>query len=331
MKRHRWKEPAAALLFLLLSALLVGVLSAALRPARVDYGAVWGPYLAEPEDSLDYLYLGSSYAYCDVDPGTIYAASGLTGYVLAGPEQTLSQTYWYLREALKTQSPSLVVLEASALEFARYQNYTQVNVGYMPFGLNKLGAIFTASEPELRTGLLFDLYFYHSRWKEVTLSQAAQALLPPRTDSLKGYTAVDGVFENIASGPFTRESQPQEVYEENLAQLARIAALCKERGIPLIVVFHPTYSQIAAEDRAAIQEDMAALGVPFYDWSEDMESAGIQPERHFYDPGHLNRDGAVRFSSWLGTFFTQELGLVPRPQSTENTAAWEAVTLTRQG
>ena len=168
MKRHRWKEPAAALLFLLLSALLVGVLSAALRPARVDYGAVWGPYLAEPEDSLDYLYLGSSYAYCDVDPGTIYAASGLTGYVLAGPEQTLSQTYWYLREALKTQSPSLVVLEASALEFARYQNYTQVNVGYMPFGLNKLGAIFTASEPELRTGLLFDLYFYHSRWKEVT-------------------------------------------------------------------------------------------------------------------------------------------------------------------
>lgn len=331
MKRHLWKEGAAVLLFLLLAALLISVLSAVLRPARVDYGAVWGPYLAEPEDSLDYLYLGSSYAYCDVDPAVIYGETGLTGYVLAGPEQTLSQTYWYLREALETQSPSLVVLEASALEFARYQDYTQVNVGYMPFGLNKLGAIFTASEPELRTGLLFDLYFYHSRWKEITLAGAAQALQPPHTDLLKGYTAVDGTFEEIASGPFTRESQPREVYEENLSDLAKIAGLCRERQVPLIVVFHPTYSQIAPEDRAAIREDVAALGVPFYDWSEDMDSAGIQPELHFYDPGHLNREGAARFSAWLGGSFTGELGLAPRPQDPENTAAWSLVAQARQG
>lgn len=155
LRTSKWREPIFALLFLLLSALLIGLLSLALRPVRTDYGAVWGPYLAEPRDSLDYLYLGSSYAYCDVDPVVLYDRTGLTGYVLAGPEQTLSQTYWYLREALKTQDPALVVLEGSALAFQKYQSYTQVNVGYMPAGLNQLGAIFTAAEPELRTGLLF--------------------------------------------------------------------------------------------------------------------------------------------------------------------------------
>ena len=132
------KERIFAAAFAVLAALLLGLAGLALRPARVNYGAVWGPYRAEPADSLDYLYLGSSYAYCDVNPALVYDASGLTGYVLAGPEQTLSQTYYYLKEALRTQSPQAVILEASALHFARYQSYTQINVGYMPFSRNKL-------------------------------------------------------------------------------------------------------------------------------------------------------------------------------------------------
>ena len=56
----------------------------------------------------------------------------------------------------------LVVLEGSALAFQKYQSYTQVNVGYMPFGLNQLGAIFTASEPELRLQMLQELQVLRS-------------------------------------------------------------------------------------------------------------------------------------------------------------------------
>ena len=329
MRTSKWREPAFALLFLLLAGLMVGVLSLLFRPVRVDYGAVWGPYLAEPEDSLDYLYLGSSYAYCDVDPVEVYARAGLTGYVLAGPEQTLSQTYWYLREALGTQSPSLVVLEGSALAFQRYQSYTQVNVGYMPFGFNQLGAVFTASEPELRTGLLFPLYFYHGRWKELTLSSAADALLPSGADTLKGFTPVSGVFAQIADGPFTREAQPEEVYQENLSWLGRIAALCEEREIPFLLVLHPTYSQLPADARSQIAADAVALGIPFLDWTEDSQAMGIVPTLHYYDPGHLNEEGAALFSAWLGDFLTGEEGLVPREQTAENAAAWESAVQTR--
>ena len=195
------REFCFAVLFLLLAVLLIGLTSTALRPVRTNYGAVWGPYLGEPEDSLDYLWLGSSYAYCDVNPAVIYDETGLTGYVLAGPEQTLSQTYWYLRQALETQRPSAVVLEASALHFAKYQNYTQVNVGYLPAGLNKLGAVFTASEPELRTGLLFDLYFYHSRWKTATFGEL-RSLLPWPT-SARAIPLWTGFSMPSATDPFS--------------------------------------------------------------------------------------------------------------------------------
>ena len=323
------KERIFAAAFAVLAALLLGLAGLALRPARVNYGAVWGLYRAEPPDSLDYLYLGSSYAYCDVDPVEIYDRTGLTGYVLAGPEQTLSQTYWYLREAFKTQKPSLVILEGSALAFQQYQSYTQVNVGYMPAGLNQLGAIFTASEPELRTGLLFPLYFYHSRWKELTVEEAADALLPSETDTLKGFTPVSGVFDQIADGPFTREPQPEEVYEENLAWLSKIADLCEEHGIPLALVFHPTYSQLPADTRTRIAEDASELGISFFDWTEEGASIGITPTLHYYDPGHLNQEGAAIFSAWLGDFLTGELDMSPRPQDSENTAAWQSAVQAR--
>lgn len=246
------KERIFAAAFAVLAALLLGLAGLALRPARVNYGAVWGPYRAEPADSLDYLYLGSSYAYCDVNPALVYDASGLTGYVLAGPEQTLSQTYYYLKEALRTQSPQAVILEASALHFARYQSYTQINVGYMPFSRNKLAAIFRASEPELRTGLLFELYFYHDRWKQVSPGDVLDAFAPDRTDLLKGYTAVDGLASGLEDGPFRRPTQEEDLYQENLAWLGKILTLCEQEGILPLVVFHPTYSRFAPQDRKSV-------------------------------------------------------------------------------
>ena len=153
------RELPLAAVFLLITALLLNFAADVLRPAHTDYGSTWSAFRAEPEDSLDVIYLGSSYAYCDFNPSVVYGNSGLTGYVMAGSEQTLSITYWYLKEVFKTQSPSAVVLDATSLFFARFQIYTQLNIDLMPFSPNKLGAIFTAAEPDLRTGLLFDLWF----------------------------------------------------------------------------------------------------------------------------------------------------------------------------
>lgn len=52
--------------------------------AQTSYGSTWRAFLAEPEDSLDVIYLGSSFTYCDVNPAEVYDSSGLTGFVMAG-------------------------------------------------------------------------------------------------------------------------------------------------------------------------------------------------------------------------------------------------------
>lgn len=323
MTEKRWKHCCWALAFLAIAALLIALLSCVLRPVRTSYGAVWKPYLAEPDNSLDYLWMGSSYAYCDLNPAVLYDACGLTGYVVAGPELTLSQSYWYLREALKTQTPAAVYLEATSLFFEKYQNYSQINVGYLPAGFNKLGAVFTAAEPELRSGLLCDLIFYHGRWKELTASEVWKALSPPETDVYKGYTCVEGSDGTRGETSYIRTLNEEAVYMENLEWLDKMARLCEEKGIAFTAVLHPTWSRIPAETREKLADDLSERQISFLDWTEAEDSMGIVPDAHYYDAGHLNREGAEVFSRWVGRFLTGEEGLTPRTQTTENTWNWQ--------
>lgn len=327
MRRNRIREGAFLLLFLLAAGALLHLAGAILRPAHTNYGSTWDAYLAEPEDTIDVLYLGSSYAYCDWNPAITYEETGLTGYVMGGSEQPPNLTYWYLREALKTQHPSVVVMEVSSLLFDRYQNYTQINVGYMPWGLNRVGATLTAAEPSLRLGLFWDLYLYHDRWKELTWQDLTKVFTPASTDAFKGYTYVDAHYDRWAEGPVRREViHSQEIYEEHLAALGKIAALCEEKGIDFIATVNPTYNQYDPEVYEKLARDVARVApqARFYDWSNAFDALHLSPERHLYDVGHLNWSGALLFSRSTGRLLL-DLGYVPRPQTAENAAAWDAV------
>ena len=324
---NKGKECFFALLFLVLTGLMINFASDVLRPTQTSYGSTWSAFRAEPEDSLDVIYLGSSFAYCDFNPSLVYDASGLTGYVMAGGEQPLSITYWYLKQIFCTQSPSAVVLEGTSLYFKQYQNYTQPNVVQMPFSQNKLGAIFTAAEPELRVGLLFDLYFYHSRWQEIGWSDVKKAVSPVEADYYKGFTPMDQVLEGVGETAYVQDRQVSpEDYAVNLEWLGKILALCRANGAQPIVVFNPSYTRCTPEAYARNKADILDLDPEtlVYDWTASFEEIGLIPTEHLYDGSHLNQDGAALFSAWLGRFLTEEVGLVPRSQTEENASAWEA-------
>ena len=111
-------------------------------PKRYDYGSTWDMYLKEEEDTIDVMFFGSSLAYCDVVPATIYQETGITSYVMAGPEQTMPITYRYLRQACKTQSPKAVFIEVSGMLYAKHNRSTKINICYMPWSVDRLAATF---------------------------------------------------------------------------------------------------------------------------------------------------------------------------------------------
>lgn len=301
-----WKRVLPALAALLLFVLVSYGTAWLLVPVRQGYGAEWDAYLQEEEDSLDVLFFGSSTVYCDVVPALVWETSGLRSFVMAAPAQPLPITYYYVKEACKSQDPQAVVLELSGLFFEQYPGHTKSNLAYMPWSWNRLAATFKGAEREELLGALFPLYYYHDRVFTITREELAQRV-HPRQDPLAGYTLMrEAVPQNgEQAGDASAET---ETYRENLDYLKRIADFCQERGIRLILYLAPTCEKIPQKALEALEADARAIVGTDYFNCNDPEWPQANPETDWYDFLHYNVSGAMPYSRHLGNVLS-EMGL----------------------
>ena len=308
--RSKRREIAAFLAALLLFLCLSWGMGALLRPVREGYGSMWQAYRREPRESLDVLFFGSSLVYCDVAPAWLWAESGLRSYVMAGPEQTIPITYYYIREACRTQSPRLVMLEATGMFYEKYQNYTRANIDYMPLSANRLAATFTAAERELVPDLLYPLFSYHDLWN--TISRAdIQKKLAPAADPLAGYTFLSEACpppDYAERAEFTADS---DTYRENLRWLEKIRDFCAQQDTELLLYIAPSAGRIPAAAMETLRADVSALGLTLTDLNEALPELGIDDTRDWYDFLHFNARGAEKFSRWLGADLAETQDLTP--------------------
>ena len=67
--------------------------------------------LAEPDNTIDVIFIGNSEAYSSIIPMEMWNDYGYTSYVCASPEQLLPVSTKILGESIKRQKPKVVVLE----------------------------------------------------------------------------------------------------------------------------------------------------------------------------------------------------------------------------
>ncbi len=315
------KELLVALSVLLAVALFVMLINPVLIPKRSDYGSTWGPYLKEEKNTIDVLFFGSSITYCDVVPAAIWESSGISSYLMAGPEQTLPISYYYLKESIKTQTPKAVFVEVTGAFFERYQSYTKVNVGYMPTGVNRLAATFYASERSQWAGLLFPPYNYHSRWDQLTHEDFEIAINGYTADTLAGYTFLNTATPITAAQP-RGEKYDAENYKRNIEYLRKIASFCVERDIIPVFYIAPTCWPLSPEHRDMLEGDASAIdGAVFIDFNYDEKLPELSPETDYYDLLHFNCYGAEKFSSYLGEVMKEKLDLPPSQKA--DPALWQ--------
>ena len=63
------------------------------------------------KDTVDVLFLGTSHSYCGFSPQDFYDLHGIRSYNLGSSRQGIWLSYYWLKEALKTQKPKIVVKE----------------------------------------------------------------------------------------------------------------------------------------------------------------------------------------------------------------------------
>lgn len=292
-----------------------------LMPSRTEYGATWETYRREPRNSVDVLYFGSSLVYCNVVPSVVWEESGITSYVMAGPEQTVPISYYYIREACRTQNPKVVVLEVTGLFYPQYGSFTKANISYIPWSYNRIAATLEAAEKELRAGLLFPILDYHSLWTSVGTGQIGQHL-DPGTDVFAGYTYLEKVEpqEGIKVRGYRADT---ENYARNLEYLRKIYDYCEKHDIRLVLMVTPTKGRVAAEAYDQMRKDVAKLeNAVFVDFNDTMDALGIDDSTDWYDFIHFNCRGAEKFSCYLAGFLRDELGL--SSTEGEDEVLWQA-------
>ena len=219
-----------------------------------------------PEDSVDILVLGSSHAQYSFIPMYVYQNTGLYSYVLGSACQPLRVSYEMLKEALKTQSPELVVLEAftaTPLKSSCDGDSCYVTAEYQMTGQEKLNTINFLPEEKAKT-YINDFLNYHNNWKTMESFEDFKYKENKELDYAFGYVYAGAPLpaSNFWYQPHFNEMPEVELDSTDLQAFNNIYNLCQENGIQLLLYMMPMDS---------LDEINQAYRYKIWDWADEHE------------------------------------------------------------
>ena len=279
------------------------------------------------EDSVDVLFMGTSHVREGFVPQELYDGYGITSYNLASSEQSIVMTYYWLEEALETQSPEVVVLDVLNLfgdDLGCDEGQIRKALDYMRWGPAKVAAIAdVCAIDEEQTEISFYLpnVRYHDRWEELsvvdfTADEVVGASNYHGYASMYAYGTTDEEFTPLVEGASDEVAGLGEVGVE---YLDRIVGLCEEEGIELVLVKTPSVYWTMAKHNA-IAAYAEEHGLDFYDLNEEglYEELGFEFDEDSLDGQHANLSGAIKITDFMGGLLSDEYGL-----EAHESAGWE--------
>lgn len=268
-----------------------------------------------PEDTVDVLLLGSSHMGMNVDPSILWDEQGIAAYACWGGMQPTWNTYYFLKECLKYQTPKLVVMDTylavNDLEYSAYENSVK-NVQGMRFSEDKLEAIEAGVEPEYRDSVLLGLPTFHYRYGSLTAEDFSSFFWNKNTD-IQTIESSGGIVQPISIRDTSAVTEKAELSEKLGRYFYMIIDYCREKDIPLMLVTSPYDVQEIEQKRYnKISEIAMENGIEFLNFNNFYQEAGINPETDFRDPGHLNDSGILRYSTYLANYLKQNYELPDR-------------------
>ena len=273
-------------------------------PKRLEYGANLRRFRAEPKNSIDAVFMGSSVMYCGVVPDIITERTGKSAYLLTGPEQTFPITYAYMEEMYKTQTPKTVYLEMSAIIFEDYyENSNKINIMYMPMSWNRIKLAFTDARSEDLMSIFLPIVPYHSRWSKLDDWDFDIGLRGYERDSLKGFMPLD------ITVPMTDivEYGDLETAKRNVEWLLKMNELAEKHGTKLVYLYLPRPNRVSREITTYVEDFLKESGIDAaYGMNSIFEALELDMESDFLDGMHLNITGAKKVSNYLAEKVNQD-------------------------
>ncbi len=258
------------------------------------------------KNTVDVLCIGSSHVYYSIHTCRLYDRYGIASYLLASPGQPVWISYYFLEEALKTQSPQLVIFDVCTL----YRKESSAGSASWPSLISmkpsavKWKAIRAVNQEgrQLDSAAAFLSFpYYHTRYAELGRQDYEN------TERIR-YNGYFPSFERIQTGELAKwESadrkdfdKAEPVSERTENYFRRLIELCLDREIPLLLVNAPYLNHTEEKQKAYNYISMIAkeYDVPFLDCNY-IEEIQIDYEADLLEASHLNYYGSIKYTDFL--------------------------------
>ena len=273
-------------------------------------------FYEEKEYSLDAIFFGSSHMYVNVNTSVLWKEYGIAGYDLGGSEQPVWNSYYYVKEALKTQKPSVLVLDCyTVCRSGDYVDESRIikNTYGMKFSRDKIEAVKASSPESDRVGYLLEYPTYHGRYGDLSRSDFGKYADTEfmRSNSWKGQYLHTGIHSQPQPGTETI-TETAELDERSERYLRGTIELAREAGVPILLMVVP-YVPNPEETRFYNRmEEIAGEygeGVDFVNFNPRWEEMGLDFSVDYMDTCHMNYQGSEKFTRYLAEYLKARYAL----------------------
>ena len=304
------------ILFLMVTLLCIGVTEKLLTP-KYYYTDKWpttttySDFYRLNKNSADVLFFGSSHAVSAFNPQELYDRYGITSYNMGCEQQSLLLTYYWLKEALKYQTPKAVVLDTYILHtykgaVGKPLNCTEATIrksmDSMHWNANKMNAIQDichADQTQSSVSFYLPNVRFHTRWYGLAENDFTAGELSEHsgTFGFSAFSNIDGTkFSPLSEGSSEKKEEMVPLMEFYLKQ---ITTLCQNKKIPLILVKTPSRYQ-TIERHNATKEYAQQNNLPFYDFNMSDLYAAAGFDAAAMNESHLNIWGSISITDYMG-------------------------------
>lgn len=317
------KQLVGAVCFLLILVLLIDGLTFITR--NKNEADLVRPYYDEPKNSLDVVFVGSSHVMCGIYPLELYHEYGIAAYDYASSALVLPQAYYQVVEALRTQTPKVLVLDISGVAYENIKvgtpEYVHVQLDNMKWSRNKIEAINDLIEnPSDRLEYYFPLVKFHTRWKE-----PAKRDFHRITGNSKGARVNEGFLEDVEPKEIMPRDYMNQISEYQETYLRKTLDYCRDQGVQVLLLNLPFIADETAQGKYnAVYKIAEEYGLPYLNLMHHMDDIGFDYSTDLRDTSHCNWLGAEKVTSYVGKYLKENYGLPDRRDDSAYASAWDA-------
>lgn len=281
-------------------------------------------YQELPEDSVEVLFLGSSNLMGGINPVQLWEETGIQAYNYCSRAQTFPFTYAYLQDALRTQKPECVVIDAYSI-FSDKDINGLMNTDFH-FGIN-MDSLSVRAKSELITNYIYKeewLSYYFPLFKNHNYYKTWENPEDETSEIFMGYCFAGGI-EYYDTPEYSDGVAAMD--EVDGIYLQKIIELCQKKEIDLYVIKTPVaYDDEEHQKLNAAKQMCEAYDVDFYDMSLDTEEWGFDFGSDMRDYFHVNESGAEKVTTRIGEILSEKYDF-----SNKETRQYESVWMTESG